>query len=213
MLVLAIDTATAQTSVAVGERGGVLAAQRQTHARRHAEVLVPMVDDVLQAARFAQDQVELIVVDVGPGAYTGLRVGIATAQALGFALGVPVRGVLSVDVLAAGSQLAEPFTAAVDARRSQLFWASYAHATRRLDGPFVTGAEDVSSRTGPVVGGAGTPFTATFGDVREPSLPDAAHAVQLVVDAAVPALRDPVPVYLRRPDVTVSTTAASPFTS
>lgn len=172
MIVLGIDTATAASSVAVVDGGDVLAMGVHVDARAHAEVLAPLLEDAL---READARPELIAVGVGPGPYTGLRVGIATARTLGLAWDVPVVGVCSLDAIAtaalhagivatphrdavspepahgslaeaashAASTQSAAFVVATDARRKEVYWASYDSAGSRLDGPFVGRVADV----------------------------------------------------------------------
>lgn len=95
MLLLALDTATPAVTVALHDGSRVLAESRQVDARRHGELLLPAVDRVLAEAGRTLDAVSDIVVGVGPGPYTGLRVGLVTAATFGAALDVPVHGLCS----------------------------------------------------------------------------------------------------------------------
>lgn len=143
MVMLAIDTSTAATSAAIVDGDAVLASSAHIDARRHAELLTPMVAELIDAAG---TPVTRIAVGVGPGPYTGLRVGIATAQGLALGWGVPAVGVCSLDVLAAEAVeggIAEPFIAASDARRREVYWAEYSAEGARVRGPFVGAAADV----------------------------------------------------------------------
>ena len=145
MVMLAIDTSTAATSAAILDGEAVLAAVDHLDARRHAELLAPMVAELVDAAGVAITE---IAVGVGPGAYTGLRVGIATAQGLALGWGLPAVGLCSLDVLAAeavAAGIAGPFIAASDARRREVYWAEYAGDGARVRGPFVGHADEVDS--------------------------------------------------------------------
>jgi tRNA threonylcarbamoyladenosine biosynthesis protein TsaB len=125
-LTLAIDTATPQVSVALGGPDGVMAELYLRPGRRHGEVLAPAVESVLRLAGARIEAVSRIAVDVGPGLFTGLRVGVATAKALGSGLEVPVVPCTSLDLLAhphRGAGL--PVASVVDARRGEVFWALY----------------------------------------------------------------------------------------
>lgn len=128
--VVAIESATDVAGVALADEGGLLASVVVGRGRRHAETVAPAVEAVCRAGGLALADVAAIAVDVGPGLFTGLRVGIATAQGLGFALGVPLVPVSSLDVLAAAALALpgppRPLAAVVDARRGELFWAWYA---------------------------------------------------------------------------------------
>ena len=134
-MILAIDTSSPASSAAVVDATKVLAERRHIDARRHAEVLAPLVAEVLAGRR-----PDAIAVGVGPGPYTGLRVGITTAHVLAGVWRVPVVGVCSLDVLAHDAVrrgLLSPFVAAGDARRKELYWARYDGLGAREAGPFV----------------------------------------------------------------------------
>ncbi|WP_037667296.1 tRNA (adenosine(37)-N6)-threonylcarbamoyltransferase complex dimerization subunit type 1 TsaB, partial [Streptomyces lividans] len=92
MLLLALDTATPAVTVALHDGTDVIASSSQVDARRHGELLLPAVDRVLAEAGLRLDAVTAVVAGIGPGPYTGLRVGLMTADAFGLALGVPVHG-------------------------------------------------------------------------------------------------------------------------
>lgn len=142
MVMLAIDTSTAATAAALVDGDAVLASAAHVDARRHAELLAPMIAELLDATRAP---VTGIAVGVGPGPYTGLRVGLATAQGLVLGWRVPAVGVCSLDVLAAEAVetgIAGPFIAASDARRREVYWAEYSAEGARVRGPFVGAAAD-----------------------------------------------------------------------
>src|SRR6476619_4307371 len=98
---------------------------------------MPAVDRVLREADVQLDAVTGIVVGVGPGPYTGLRVGLVTAAALGDALGVPVHGICTLDGIAYAAGLDEPFTVATAARRKEVYWARYDSPRARATDPAV----------------------------------------------------------------------------
>lgn len=127
--VVAIESATDAAGVALADEAGLLASVVVGRGRRHAETIAPAVEEVCRAGGVALPELRAVAVDVGPGLFTGLRVGIATAQGLGFALGVPLVPVSSLDVLAAAALTLpappRPVAAVVDARRGELFWAWY----------------------------------------------------------------------------------------
>jgi tRNA threonylcarbamoyladenosine biosynthesis protein TsaB len=129
VLVLAIETATDAAAVAVADADGVLASLTVGRPRRHAEKVAPAVVDVCRHAGVALRDVDAVAVDVGPGLFTGLRVGVGAANAFAFALGVPVVAVGSLEVLAAAAAdtagPAAAVVAVVDARRGEVFWARY----------------------------------------------------------------------------------------
>jgi tRNA threonylcarbamoyladenosine biosynthesis protein TsaB len=137
---LAIDTATSQVSVALGGPDGVVGEVNLRPGRRHGEVLAPAIESVLRLTGVRLDQIERIGVDTGPGLFTGLRVGVATAKALASALDVPVVPCTSLDLLAHPHRGSDALVAAVvDARRGEVFWALYQPA---LGGSAVVQATD-----------------------------------------------------------------------
>lgn len=126
MLVLAIETSTPQTSVALGSEQGVLASLRLAWGRGHSEVVVPAIHHLLEWSEIELRQVGGVAVGLGPGLFTGLRIGIATARAMAQVLGVPVVGIGSLDVVAFSVRYARSrICAAVDAKRGEVFYAFY----------------------------------------------------------------------------------------
>ncbi|MBB5939596.1 tRNA (adenosine(37)-N6)-threonylcarbamoyltransferase complex dimerization subunit type 1 TsaB [Streptomyces zagrosensis] len=167
MLLLALDTATPAVTVALHDGQAVLAASHQVDARRHGELLLPAVHRVLTMASVTPGDLTDIVVGVGPGPYTGLRVGLATAAAFGAALDIPVRGLCTLDGIAyaAGQAgLTGPFVVATDARRKEVYWARYADARTRITEPAVDRPADIADALAglPVVGAGGTLYRAVF---------------------------------------------------
>jgi tRNA threonylcarbamoyl adenosine modification protein YeaZ len=201
VLVLALDTAT-PTLVAGLARwsadGGteVLAERAVPSGTRHAELLTPAIQGVLADAGLAISDVEAVVTGLGPGPFTGLRVGVVTAAGLADARGLPVVGVCSLDAIGSGAR-----TVVTDARRKEVYWATYAADGTRTDGPGVVRPEELTAQ-GPFVGDAG--FAARLGagvtsaDVTTVGLLRAA-AAQLADPSATAPL---TPLYLRRPDAT-----------
>lgn len=128
MLTLALDTATSAIGVAVLREGAEPVRAVEVDARRHTELLAPLVTRALAEAGAGVRDLDAIVVGTGPGPFTGLRVGLVTAVTTGYALGVPVHGVCSLDALAAqaldGTDAAEVLVA-TDARRREVYWARY----------------------------------------------------------------------------------------
>jgi tRNA threonylcarbamoyladenosine biosynthesis protein TsaB len=123
---LAIDTATPQLSVAIWHAGLLVAATRAEEGRRHTELLAPAIQAVTAEAGIGVADLDAIAVDVGPGLFTGLRVGLATAKALVSALRVPAVAVTSLEALAARRPHEPRLVAAVvDARRHEVFRALY----------------------------------------------------------------------------------------
>ena len=237
-MLLAIDTSTTAIGAALhdGSAGGVVARVVHEDARRHGELLAPAVAAVLEQAGASRDQLTEIVCGVGPGPFTGLRVGVVTALVLAHSLGLAQpAGVCSLDAIAHAvatdrSQRREGrLLVATDARRKEVYWAVYElgdGVAHRVDGPAVARAADLPSevRGLPVVGrGADlypdqlpNPLPAGPRDVDPGALADL--AVQLRggghPDSGT-GLLDPEPLYLRRPDAvaapgTAMATAARP---
>ncbi len=126
MIILGIETATQQVGCALGGSEGVVASFHAARGRRHAEMLAPAIEFVSQQARIELRDVVVVAVDTGPGLFTGLRVGIATAKAIAQALRVPMVGLSSLDLLAFAVRHADRLVAAViDAKRGEVFRALY----------------------------------------------------------------------------------------
>ena len=198
-VVLAIDTATPAVTAGVvrcDESGDEVLAERVTvDARAHAEQLTPNIVGALSDAGLAADRLDAVVVGCGPGPFTGLRVGMATAAAFGHALGIAVRGVCSLDAIAAGTT--GDVLVVTDARRREVYWGRYRDGVR-VDGPAVNAATDVPAGAGAV---AGSPEHAALFELPRlaPVYPSAAGLVAAVADWDVEP-QPLVPLYLRRPD-------------
>ncbi|MEU3740668.1 MULTISPECIES: tRNA (adenosine(37)-N6)-threonylcarbamoyltransferase complex dimerization subunit type 1 TsaB [unclassified Streptomyces] len=208
MLLLALDTATPAVTVALHDGSSVVAASSQVDARRHGELLLPAVDRVLADAGLRLDAVTGIVVGVGPGPYTGLRVGLMTADTFGLVLGVPVHGVCTLDGLAYASGIdSGPFVVATDARRKEVYWARYADPRTRLTEAAVDRPADIADEVAglPAVGAGAVLYPETFPDARAPEHVSAASLASLAAEklAAGEELLAPRPLYLRRPDAQV----------
>ncbi|MDH6549298.1 tRNA (adenosine(37)-N6)-threonylcarbamoyltransferase complex dimerization subunit type 1 TsaB [Streptomyces sp. SAI-041] len=207
MLLLALDTATPAVTVALHDGRDVVASFRQVDARRHGELLLPAVDRVLADAGVKLDAVTGIVVGIGPGPYTGLRVGLMTADTFGLALGIPVHGLCTLDGLAYASGIEGPFVVATDARRKEVYWATYSDPRTRVSDPAVDRPADIAERVQelPAVGAGALLYPDTFPDAREPEHVSAAALAALAAEriAAGEELPAPRPLYLRRPDAQV----------
>lgn len=204
-VLLAFDTATPAVTVALYD-DGVVASHLTVDARRHGELLAPGITAVLDEAWVPRQDVTAVAVGVGPGPFTGLRVGLVTARTLALALAIPVYGVCTLDVLAAQAVdegLDAPFVVATDARRREVYWAAYDEVGRRLDGPHVDRPAEVATDR-PVVGAGALLYPEAFPRPAGPGLPDAGVLAQVVADERAELL-DPDPLYLRRPDVAAPT--------
>ena len=200
-LVLALDTATPAVTAGVVRFGSgieMLAERVTVDPRAHAETLTPNIVGALADAGVDVGELDAVVVGCGPGPFTGLRVGMASAAAFGHALGIPVYGVCSLDAIAAGTT--GEVLVVTDARRREVYWARYCDGVR-VDGPAVNAATDVPAGAAGLVGVAGSPEHAALFDLPRlaPVSPSATGLVAAVADWD--AEPEPlVPLYLRRPD-------------
>jgi tRNA threonylcarbamoyl adenosine modification protein YeaZ len=205
VLLLAFDTATPAVTVALRADEGVLAEHTEVDARRHGELLAPGIEKVLAAAGCSRTELTGVAVGVGPGPFTGLRVGLMTARALGDALEIPVHGVCTLDILAAAVTAQSAFAVATDARRREVYWATYDAAGRRDSDPAVDRPAEIAERlAGYAVAGQGSRlYPEQFPRALEPELPSAAVLAELtarLLREAPETLLPPHPLYLRRPD-------------
>jgi len=147
MLILGIETATQQVSVAIGGHEGVLALFEVSRGRRHAETLAPAIEFVCRQADIEMVEFGAIAVDIGPGLFTGMRVGLAAGKAIAQALRVPMIGISSLDLLAFPLRHADRTIAAViDARKGELFYAFYRPVpggVQRVTDPQVSSVDDL----------------------------------------------------------------------
>ena len=198
MLVLALDTATPTLVAGVArwsaDGAEVLAERAVPSGTKHAELLTPAIRAALDDAGVTLADVGAVVTGLGPGPFTGLRVGIVTAAALADARGLPVIGVCSLDAVGSGAR-----TVVTDARRKEVYWAAYDAAGARVEGPAVVRPEELG-RPGPF---AGDP---AFAERLGAAVERAEVTTAGLLRAAGPQLADPssaaplVPLYLRRPD-------------
>lgn len=205
MLVLALDTATPTLVAGLADWSQhgvteVLAERAVPSGTRHAELLTPAISSVLDDAGLTMGDLDAVVTGLGPGPFTGLRVGVVTAAALADARGLPVIGVCSLDAIGSGAR-----TVVTDARRREIYWATYGADGTRLTGPSVDKPADVTLPE-PVVGDP------TFAADRLGRAIIAADVTTVgLIRAAAAQLADPssagplVPLYLRRPDATPPT--------
>lgn len=198
-MLLAIDTS-AGTSVAVVDRDrGVLAQADEAETRRHAEVIGALIERVLQESRVGPTALRAVVAGMGPGPFTGLRVGIAAARAFAFGIGRPVVPLISHDALAL--DLSEQLLVVTDARRREVAWSTYGVGDElglpvRIAGPELASPDELDT----AVAGYGT-----FRRLDATSIP--AGALGMLGERLFAARRSfgpSEPLYLRPPDVTPS---------
>jgi len=214
VLVLALDTATSAVTAGLAwiDRAGVqVRAERITvDARKHGEVLAPGIRDSLAEVGAAPSDLAAVVAGLGPGPFTGLRIGLVTAAALADSLDIPAYGVCTLDALVATSDADAPYLVATDARRREVYWASYAADGSRLTGPAVDKPAAVrawlDAESAPPRWAAGS-GARLYADVlalpvRGPEYPTVGllatrAADRVLAGAPTEAL---TPLYLRRPD-------------
>jgi tRNA threonylcarbamoyl adenosine modification protein YeaZ len=198
LLVLALDTSTVvNVGLAQGER--VLATATVSDRMAHAEQLMPLISGCFDDAGALLNDLDQLIVGLGPGPFTGLRVGVATAQVLSYVLQLELRGICSLDVLAAqfGGAGSGDFLVATDARRREVYWAQYGPDGVRRGEAAVSRPSDVPRL--PTIGPAADLYSDQLNAVPGPRaldpgvlatrgamLPDAGHE----------------PLYLRDPDAT-----------
>lgn len=215
MLLLALDTSTSAITVALHDGARVLAEATTLDARAHGERLAPGIREVLEAAGATPGELTHVVCGLGPGPFTGLRVGIVTARVLALVTGAALHGVCSLDALAAAGPEGEVLVA-TDARRKEVYWARYAvspGSVRALSAPAVTKPAELAPqvRALPTVGRGPVLYPGLFPapvgvlDVSAAALADLAVARL----AAGEALADREPLYLRRPDAAPNVVAKS----
>ncbi|MDN4173757.1 tRNA (adenosine(37)-N6)-threonylcarbamoyltransferase complex dimerization subunit type 1 TsaB [Nocardioides sp. SOB77] len=200
-LLLALDTATPFVTVALHDGEDVVAELVSERSMKHGEQLAPLVAAALEQVGAVRQDLTAVAAGVGPGPFTGLRVGLVTARTLGFVLDVPVYGVCSLDVLAveaADAGIGTEFCVATDARRKEVYLATYAADGTRLDGPVVERPAVVATGR-PVVGEGAVLYPEAFPDARGPVRPSAGWLARVVTEERAELL-DSEPLYLRRPD-------------
>jgi tRNA threonylcarbamoyladenosine biosynthesis protein TsaB len=212
-MLLAFDTSSAAVTVAVASPDGeILASSTTIDALRHGELLAPAIAAALSHAGATARDLTRIAVGVGPGPFTGLRVGLVTARTMADVLGIEVAGVCSLDVLARQSSLSLPVAVATDARRKEIYWALYDGpaadgSRRRLEGPAVDKPAEVAHVLSglPVIGRGAVLYADALG-VVDAEVIEYPSAEVLATGVATGTLEvvAPDPLYLRRPDVTMS---------
>jgi tRNA threonylcarbamoyladenosine biosynthesis protein TsaB len=225
VIILGIETATMRVGCAVGGVEGVFASFHRTRGRRHAETLAPAIELVCAQANVGLGRIGCVAVDVGPGLFTGLRVGVATAKAMAFALRVPMIGLCSLDLLAFPVRHTRRLiVAVVDARRGEVFSACYRHVpggVQRVTPPAVCSPADLcadlnaSGEECLVVGDGAMRYASLFDDVSHVELGTSGSAhpsADALVELAHPrAVREDFvqpweidPLYLRVADAEIN---------
>jgi tRNA threonylcarbamoyladenosine biosynthesis protein TsaB len=225
VLTLGIDTATSRVAVAIGRDGRVLGERHVDGARRHAEELVPAIDAVCTDAGVALEAVAAVAVGIGPGLFTGLRVGVTTARTLAQVLDVPLIGIPSLDLVAFPCRgRARRIAAVIDARRQEVFVARYRAVPdgiepigdRTVESPdALVAALAASAADWLVVGDGALEYADRFAALDRVELggpEDAAPSVAALVELAATRLREGdvrrfdevAPLYLRRSDAEIA---------
>jgi len=223
MLILGIETATQQVSVAIGGHEGVIGLLEIARGRRHAETLVPAIDFLCATADIGLDEIGLVAVDIGPGLFTGMRVGLATAKALAQAMRVPMIGISSLDLLAFPHRRSDRVVVpVVDARKGEVFYAMYRQVPGGLQQVVTPRAAPVDelvadllarSQEALCVGDGALRYRDEIRDGFHCEFADEAHpsAAPLVQLAHAKALREDWsnpseihPLYLRPPDAVIN---------
>ena len=208
MLILAFDTATSAITAAVHDGAVLLAERHIIDTRRHAEALAPTIAAVLADAQAELRDITHIGVGIGPGPFTGLRIGVVTAVTFGHALSVPVLGICSLDAIAhaAAAGVTAEFLVASDARRKEIYWARYtsiAGRAERLSPPSVGRpmALDARDQALPCAGRGPLLYPEFLPHPIGPQDVSAACVAELTVrEVRAGRHPEPAPLYLRRPD-------------
>jgi tRNA threonylcarbamoyladenosine biosynthesis protein TsaB len=201
-VLLAFDTATPHVTVALHDGDDVVVELVAERAMKHAEQLAPLIEQAMAQAGIVRQDLTAIAAGVGPGPFTGLRVGLVTARTLAFVLEIPVYGVCSLDVLAVEAAdtgaVTTDFVVATDARRKEVYLARYDERGNRLEGPLVDKPAALATDA-VVVGEGGVLYPEAFPHRAGPAAPSGGWLARVVADERA-ELCDPEPLYLRRPD-------------
>lgn len=206
MIVLALDTAGVDCAAAVYDSGSdsVMGEVTETIGRGHAEHLMHVVDAALAKAGIALSAVQRVVVTVGPGSFTGIRIGVAAARGFALSLDIPAIGVTTLEVMAAAARAQNPgqsVLAAIDAKREEIYLQSFDSDGRPLDEARAVTVEEAGEIAGAFDGIVTGTAVARLSDAPPPERPDAFPiAVVARLGAAKPVSEKPKPLYLRGPD-------------
>jgi tRNA threonylcarbamoyladenosine biosynthesis protein TsaB len=206
--VLAIETSVSQASVALIESGQLVIARESARPKQSAERLLPLIAELLSEAGWPRRSLDRIGVSVGPGSFTGLRVGIACAQGLALGLDVPLLGVSSLRAMARAVPATLPGTrcAVLDARRGEVFAGAYqpGPCAREALAPLALATDTAQARLEQLLGtpicwiGAGLSLLAVAPSASGPDIDEPrAVGVGLLAEELEPAPHPPVPVYIR----------------
>lgn len=221
MRILALDSATTGCSVAVAAGGRVIAEAADERARGQSEVLLPLALEALARAGLGFAELDRLAVTVGPGTFTGLRLGLAAARGLALATGLPLIGITTFEAVARGVPPAERqgriLLAAIDSRRAELFVQAFDGDLMPLGEPEIATPERLVPPPGRLIlagdaAGLLHPAMAARHDAilaSRPAVPLAPAVALLAAERSIPPV-PPAPLYLRAPDVTVPDRPAQP---
>ncbi len=219
--ILAIDTATTACSVAVQKDGRICATAHEDMARGQSEVLMPMVMAVLAETTLSVSDMDLIAVTRGPGAFTGVRIGLAAARGLALAAGVPSCGVSTTQVIAEAARQTNTANSslivALDSKRSDIYVQAFGRTGEILTEPVAVAIDallayyEALALCGPVqlVGDAAdralSRLPASCVRSRAPDVPDAQYVAKVAERLVLTGMDmpEPTPLYLRPPDASV----------
>jgi tRNA threonylcarbamoyladenosine biosynthesis protein TsaB len=219
MRVLAVDTSTDSSGVVLWEEGSCVVRLASDEPGRHAESLLPLIDRAFSTAGWTKGQLDLLACCIGPGSFTGVRVGLSTAKGIALALDRPILGVGSLQVMASAARAGdgELVLALLEARQSEVFWAMYEGRGGLVEGPSHVKLEEVGSvlrqqagRSPLVVGAAAASLDLCGARLLRSAAtdrPDAAEVARMAVDQFTRVGGDEVhalePHYVRPPDITL----------
>jgi tRNA threonylcarbamoyladenosine biosynthesis protein TsaB len=219
MKLLAIETATRLVGCALWDDDGPIASNLLVAGQRHVEVLVPAIDELCRRAGISVADLDGVAVDIGPGLFTGLRVGLATATTIATARSIPAVGVTSLEALAHPHRRRQgPLAAIVDARRGEVYWALFEGDGQRLKelrAPAVASPKDAAQQIAKVlaVGDGAVRYREIFeaagsevagpGDMWPSPLAVAELGMERIGGEAFEAGALPAPLYLRQADVRI----------